>query len=236
MSDFLVKPRRPLRCKVFGLPELILTMFHGLALMSVLALPAHASTIGVSVSTSAPSVGETFVVDISIFGLTSASGDSLSAFDFDIVYDDGQLKLTDYGFDDPALGNQLDLAEVGKLAFVGEVLDLGGGLLDVYGLSGNSDTVLDTDQATAFRFLTLSFQALAPTSSTAIYIDLNDPSLMVLDSGFGDLAYSFSSSGATVAVSDQRNNVPAPAPILLITAGMLLIGWFRRVSTTEGKV
>jgi hypothetical protein len=223
MFDLFVRQRSLWRWTVLGFLMRIVTMLHGVALMSVLALPTHSSTIGISVSKNAPLVGETFGVYFTVSGLTSATGDSLSAFDFDIIYDDSKLSLTGYGFDDPALGNQLDLAEVGKFAFVGDLFDFGGGLLDVYGLSGNSDTVLDADQASAFRFLILSFQTLVPTSSTLIEIDLADPFLAVLNSGFGDLAYSFSSSGVTVTVSDQMNNVPEPTLILLFGTGLLLV-------------
>ena len=204
-------------------------------MLNLAANAAYATTIDISASNTNLTVGETFHVDFNISGLTNASGDSLSGFDFDILFDDSVFSLTGFDFTDPILGNnQLDLPEIGAWPFDGDVFDLGNGVLDVYGISGNSDLVLDADQATDFRFLGLTFLTIAEASSTSISIDLNDPSLLLLDSFWGDLNVNYESAQVDLTVSTNAP-VPEPATILLFASGLpFLSNRFRKFFGIKG--
>ncbi|MGD8910089.1 MAG: hypothetical protein PVI92_12165, partial [Chromatiales bacterium] len=183
---------------------------------------ASAALIGVSASSTNVAVGDTVDINFDISGLSLAAGDSLSAFDFDILYDDSAFSFTGFSFADPLLGNQLDLPIVGSLGFSGDVVAIGSGSLDAYGTSGNPGADLDADQVNGFRFLSLSFSAIAETSSCLFEIDLADPQLLVLDSDFGDLSVSYQSSGVAVAVSNSAN-VSEPGSVLLFVLGMMML-------------
>jgi hypothetical protein len=50
----------------------------------------------------------------------------MSGFDLDILFDNNVLSLIDYSFDDPFLGNSLDLTEPDALPFFGSVREFGG--------------------------------------------------------------------------------------------------------------
>jgi hypothetical protein len=193
-------------------------------------MPANASVISVNVSNSSLGIGDTVNVDFRISGLTRAIGDSLSGFDFDILYDEAAFSLTSYDFNDPVLGNQLDLLEAFSLGFYGDVITTGGGVLDAYGVSGNSDWVLDSDQADEFSFLNLSFRAIAETSSSVFEIDLVDPNLLALDSMFNNLSVAYSPVSASVVVSDASTPTPVPEPatLLLFSMGLLGVCFIRR--------
>lgn len=197
-------------------------------LLGALFPTANATEISVSVSNANPSVGDSVDVYFTISGLTSAPANSLSAFDFDILFDDTVLSFINASFDDPVLGNQLDLPEASAFPFDGGVFDLGSGLLDAYGLSGNSDSVLDADQADQFRFLGLSFTAIAAGSVSAL-IDLSDPFLAVLDSGFSDLIVDYAPSQVDFTVSSGVAGVPEPGSLLLLAIGTpMLWGGIRK--------
>lgn len=204
-------------------------------MLNLAANAAYATTIDVSASNTNLTVGETFHVDFNISGLTSAPSDSLSAFDLDILFDNSVFSLTGFDFTDPILGNnQLDLPEIGAFPFDGDVFDLGNGVLDAYGISGNSDLVLDADQATDFRFLGLTFFTIAEASSTSISIDLNDPSLLLLDSYWGDLGVNYAPAQVDLTVSTNAP-VPEPATILLFASGLpLLSNRFRKSFGIKG--
>jgi hypothetical protein len=160
----------------------------GALLLSLFSIVANAAVISANVSNTNPLIGETIGVNFGISGLSTAPGDSLSAFDLDILFDDSVFAFTGFSFTDLGSGsNQLDLPEINKFPFDGNVTVSGIGILDAYGLSGNSNTVLDTNQAGSFRFLGLTFTAIAEAPSSTISINLNDPLLLVLDSSFGDL-------------------------------------------------
>lgn len=184
---------------------------------------ANAAIIDINASDTSLTVGETINIDFTISDLSGASGDSLSAFDFDILFDDSVFSLTSFNFLDPILGNnQLDLPEIGAWPFDGGVSDNGNGVLDAYGVSGNTDFVLDANQATDFRFLELTFLTIAEVPATSISIDLNDPSLLVLDSFWGDLNVNYASSQIDFTAS-TNTPVPEPATVLLFAAGLPLL-------------
>lgn len=190
-----------------------------LLILSFYYSPTHAATISMSTTDTTVNVGDTFVVDFYISDLTSNAGDSLSAFDLDVLFDNTTLAYTGTNFTHTAGDNQLEFTEVGSLPFDGAAFDLGAGLVDVYGISGNSDTVIDANQLDEFRFLGLEFTAIATTSFTSISIDLVDPALLLLDSGFNNLSKSFSSSQVNMTISSlPQFPVSEPGTLALFAA------------------
>jgi len=184
-----------------------------------LCAAAHAATINVSTGSTTYHVGQGFSVDFRIDGLTGAVGDSLSGFDLDILFDSSLLQLTGYGFGDPASNrNELDLPEAASLGFLGAA-NASGNVIDAFGVSGNSADVLDAEQAGGFRFLTLTFLALAASTETAIQIDLADNGLLFLDSGFGDLTTDFGAARVAFAITPGATAVPEPGSLALLLVG-----------------
>ncbi|MES2076975.1 MAG: PEP-CTERM sorting domain-containing protein [Pseudomonadota bacterium] len=174
--------------------------------------------IDVSASTNTLSVGQDVFVFFSISGLSGAPGDSLGAFDMDILYDPAVLRLWDVGFHDNAIhGNPLALPEPGSFAFIGDAIDLGR-RIDAFGLSGNSAAVLDADQPNAFTFMTLTFRAVGASIVSGVVIDTLDPALLFVDSGANALAASIGRAGVTLVVA-PGGDAPEPASLLLLLAG-----------------
>jgi hypothetical protein len=211
---------------------------QAVALSALCAAPLHAATISLSTASSTYSVGQSFSVDFRIGGLTGNSGDSLSGFDLDVLFDSGLLKLTGYGFTDPSSNrNELDLPEAGSFGFFGEA-SATGGVIDAFGVSGNSAAALDAGQAGEFRFLTLTFEALAASASTAIQVDLDDPALLFLDSGSGDLATSFGTARVGFGIVSGTTAVPEPGSLALLlvgAGGMMLAGRRRGAGSRRGR-
>jgi hypothetical protein len=180
---------------------------------------AHAASVSVTTANSTPTQGQIFTVDFTVSALSGAPQDSLSGFDMDIRFDPTLLQLTGASFIDSTGGvNQLDLPEAGSFGFLGSAL-VNGNLIDAFGLSGNSASLLDSNQAGAFRFLSLDFRALAPSAATRIGIDTTDPNLLFTASAAGLLNVNYASTGVTVAIAA----VPEPTTVLMLTAGLLVL-------------
>lgn len=181
---------------------------------------AHATVI--TVSTSMDATQSTATATWRVSGLTGSPGDSLSGFDFDIGYDSAVFGFDSVSFTDPVTGNQLDFPEPGSFGFFGNATDFGG-LLDVFGFSGNAAAVLDTNQLNAFDFLSVTFQILdtAALASTKVIIDLSDPFLLVLNSGTGNLPIMSFENVASFTTAPTTTPVPEPATLLLMLAGLV---------------
>ena len=197
---------------------------HGLLLLALSAgilIPAPAAVINVSTTSAHVSVGQSFNVLFDVRGLSSAANDSLSGFDLDIVFDPLTVRLLNASFFDPASGtNQLAFSEAGSFGFIGQTA-ISGGVIDLFGISGNSAGLLDARQNDVFRFVTLTFETLASSPGTFIGVNLADPALLFTDSGAGGLPIAFDNSSVGIAIGPTA--VPAPSSFALCMAGMIAL-------------
>lgn len=201
-----------------------------LLLMAALAASslAGAATISMTAAPASLAPGQNFSIRFSISGLTAAPGDSLSGFDLNVLYDSGRVQFNGAGFQDAASGfNQLDIPEAGSFGFFGEASSAAG-VIDVFGVSGNSANFLDSVQSDQFQFLSLNFTALGVDGSTAIGIDMFDPNLLFLDSGNGDLSVNFANSSVAVVIGQGAGQVPEPQSLLLFLAGAVALATSKR--------
>ncbi|MBB4844966.1 hypothetical protein HNP55_003512 [Paucibacter oligotrophus] len=183
-----------------------------------------APVVIVSASQSSVHVGESFSINFAIAGLSAGSQDSLSGFDIDVLINPALASLSGFSFVDPSSGaNQLDLPEAGSFGFTGNA-SAGGGVIDAYGLSGNSAAALDANQADGFRFLSLMFTALAPSSAAEFRLDLGDPSLLFLDSGSNGLQMSYNPASAFVEITPNNGQVPEPGVLALALLALAAMG------------
>jgi hypothetical protein len=172
-----------------------------------------ASTFGsviLSVTPISQNVGSsgTASVDIDIAGLGNGVPPSLGAFDINIAFDSTVLGFNGAAYGDHTLGDQLNLTGAGSIT----TTTPGTGTVELFELSLDPATVLDSKQASSFRLATLSFAALNPGISD-LTINVN----ALADSQGNSLAASV--AGATVDVSNGTNT-PEPMSFFLAAVGI----------------
>lgn len=201
----------------------------GAALFLTTSSQSWAGLISVSGNQTSLGINDIVQITFGISGLSSSANDSLGGFDLDVTYDQSTLQLQSFSFLNPASSdNQLDLPEPGAFPFLGAA-SATGGIVDVFGLSGNSPSFLDTQQSDSFIFLSLDFLALAAAASTTVAINLSDPNLVFSDPIGGDLPIVILNSSVNFQVTGS-NPVPSPGVLsLLLIGGIGMIFSKRRV-------
>lgn len=200
----------------------ILSIFSFFVHHTALAAPI----LSVSASNTSLSQSDSVTINYVIKDLTALAGDSLSAFDFDILFDPSILAFSGFGFADPGLGNQLDFPEPAGFGFAGDASAVGG-VIDVFAASGNSDSVLDAQQANEFIFLNLTFDVISNFVATEIAIDLADPNFLLLDSVFNDFNVSFESNSVSLR-GGTSTPIPAPGTLSIILLGLFTLLRFKQ--------
>jgi hypothetical protein len=210
-NDQLTKKELPLK------KFLILSIFSCFAHHTVIADPI----LSVSASSTTLSQSDSVTISYMIKDLTTLTGDSLSAFDLDILFDPTILVLSGFTFSDSGLGNQLDFPELAGFGFAGDASALAG-VVDVFGISGNSDSILDAQQANEFVFLNLTFDVISNFAATDIAIDLVDSNFQLLDSAFNDFNVLFESTSVSLNGS-TTTPVPSPGTLSIFLISLLTI-------------
>jgi PEP-CTERM motif len=190
----------------------------GAAWLLLLTGLAGAITLQIDPSNQDVTTGSTVNAELVVSGLGSAAAPSLSTFDLDVTFDDSILSFLDFTFGDPILGDQLDLSSLGSITAVSP----GVGTVNLFELSFDTSTDLDTLQAGSFTLGTLRFGALS-TGVSAIGIAVN-----ALGDANGD-PLTAEIVGGRVAVSAAQ--VPEPASVLLLLAGVVGFAGFRARET-----
>jgi hypothetical protein len=151
--------------------------------------------------------------------------DILSAYDLDLSFDNTNFEFVGGSFNDPGLlFNPLDLPEAGSFGFFGEFFDGGLGIVDIFGVSGNSDSALESDQPALFTFARFEFTSLSAVTSAIFEIDETDLFLSLAGANFSELPGVVFDQNANVTVnSNTATPVPSPGSIGLFAIGFLTL-------------
>ena len=137
----------------------IISLFHILGILVFLwSTSAQAFMLSFAPSSQDVELGNTASADLVISGLGDMAPDSLGAFDLDVIFDPTLL-----AFNSVTFGDQLDLFGLGSIAAVDSGVS---GVVNLFELSLDLATDLDTLQLPTFSLATLTFDTLALGSST----------------------------------------------------------------------
>jgi len=193
--------------------------FTALLLVSV---PCSAIMISVSPSPSTVTAGSSVSVMLNISGLVTGSAPSIGTFDLDLGFDAGILGFTGAIFGDPVLGDQLDLSGLGSLSLATP----GTGSINLFGLSFDPASELDSLQADSFTLATLTFDAIA-TGTNPLVLTINS-----LGDAFGDSLSADISNGSLTIAESTNGTVPEPAIWQLYGIAMLVMRFVNKSRAT----
>lgn len=179
---------------------------------------AFATVISVTPSSTSVSPDSTVNVALSVSGLGDSSAPSLGTYDITLAFDPSMLGFISASYGDPSLGDQLDLSGFGTFSST----SLTSGAVELFELSFDSPSTLDTQQAGAFTLADLTFNALAPGVSS---LDLTANA--VGDSYGNALTVQLADSQLTVSGAGP-GTIPAPGTEFLLGAGLLALRFRRR--------
>jgi hypothetical protein len=175
------------------------------------ATNAQAITLSFDPLSQDVNLGEQVFVDLVISGLGDQMPDSLGMFDLDIAFDPSILAFNNAVYGDPVLGDQLDLWGLGSLT----ITTPGVGSVNLFELSFDFPSDLDTFQAGSFTLATLSFDTLSLGTSS-------------LDITINSLSDAWGYSLIATTQSGSVNVIPEPGTLLLMSGGLLGVGYLRR--------
>lgn len=178
---------------------------------------AAAVSLSLEPANSIVNPGDSVSLDLTISGLGSGMAPSLGDFDILIGFDPGALSFTG-GSLGPFLG---DLA---LFDAIGDVLDLGGGLISADEVSFLPPADLDLLQTGSFALATLMFDVdvLSPGSTTTISFN----TINALGDGFGMPLTIDGTNPAVLQAPGQ--SIPEPVSLALLAIGMLGIKYARQ--------
>jgi hypothetical protein len=197
-----------------------------LGLVALVSVSAQSAIISVSASSTNINVSDTVSIYYDISDLSTAPGDSLSGFSFQTLFDSTALSFTSFSFVDDALGNQLDFdsIDLDTFGFFGEASLFALNTIDVFAVSGNFDDVLDANQASVFRFLTLTFTALNVSTTTSVSIDTLFSEFTLGQAS--QVIPSFNNSAVNITISNTTppsQPVPGPNVFWMFIASFVLL-------------
>ena len=157
-------------------------------------------------------LGDTVNIDLNISGLGNFSADSLGAFDLDINFDPSILS-----FNNAVFGNQLDIFDLGSITGTTP----GAGSVNLFELSLDPSSALDTMQAGSFTLVTLAFDTLATGSSI-----LSMSKIFLSDAPGNPLLIDSVNNGSVIVTS--QTTVPEPGILWLFCVSLFMLPWWKR--------
>jgi hypothetical protein len=138
------------------------------AALCILACRAGATTLAVNPASQMVSVGNSVTSSVTISGLGGHVPPSLGTYDLNVSFDPTILSFTNVTFGDPLLGDELDPSGLGDV----QTTTPGIGTVEIFELSLDSASLLNSSQPSAFTLFQISFDAIAEgTSSLSITIN-----------------------------------------------------------------
>ena len=184
------------------------TAYRLMLALALLFVPClHAGAIRIEPPSLTKTNGPIFV-SIAIEGL---GAHSLGAWDLQLAFNPGVISFNSVVFGDPTLGDQLDLSIPPFGSIQGSDSSVSG-LVQLFELSLDSPSVLNSLQADAFVLATLTFDAVG-VGLTPITFDM----FLLSDADGNQLQLVASPSGAVVDV------VPEPSASTLIGSGLFAL-------------
>lgn len=171
------------------------------AALLLACLPCHAITLRFAPTSQFAATGSPVSAALVISGLGEGAAPSLGTFDLDVSFDPAILS-----FGSAIFGNQLDILGLGSI----QALTLGLGVINLFELSLDLPSDLDTLQAGSFTLAFLNFDALAGGTS-ALGISVN-----ALGDSLGDPLLANTQNGSITVTA-----VPEPSTVLLVGIGLL---------------
>jgi len=182
------------------------------AIVAIATPVAWGSSIYLSVQPSSQSVAEgaEVSIDLNISGLGDPP--SLGTYDLNVAFDPTILSFSAFAFGDPVLGDQLDPTGGGNtISFT----NLGTGTVELFELSLDSDTTLNTLQAPSFTLGVLTFDAIGAGDSP-LTLSIN----ALGDADGNSLSASLQNGSVSVTAA---STVPEPATIYLLGGALVSI-------------
>ncbi len=170
-------------------------------LFALVAVSLPAALISVDPTPQTAMLGEMPSFDINVSGLGAFSAPSVSTFDVDVAFDSTIL-----AFNSVTFGVGLDLFAFG---FNVTGVTPGAGTVNVFEVSFDFPSDLDTLQAGAFTLFTVKFDAIGPGTSS-INLGVNS-----LGDSIGDRLLADTTPGSITVAA-----VPEPSTISLLLAGL----------------
>ena len=173
------------------------------------AASADGIVLGILPISQSVALGAQVTPDLEIVGLGDPP--SLGTFDVNIGFDPTILTFSNATFGDPSLGDQLDPTGGGNtISFITP----GVGTVELFELSLDSDTDLNSLQASGFVLASLTFNAIGVGTSP----------LTVSINALGDAdGNSLSASIQSGSVNVPGTSVPEPRSVLLLGSGLAAI-------------
>ena len=169
--------------------------------------------------------GGSLNASILVSGLGAFSAPSLGAYDLGLTYDPTRFAFDSATFGDPVLGNQLDLSGFGSFNGAVDLLTA----VNVFEVSFDSSSDLDTLQADAFTLVTVTFDVLFNAGIGAF-----DLAIIEIGDSLADTLYD--PDDPPTLIGAKVSVVPVPAAVWLFGSALLgLIGVGRR-RLVAGKI
>ena len=199
----------------------IVVMLAAAVLVGLEPSGAAAITLEIVPAVQEVALGGPAEVAIVISDLGDQAAPSLGTFDIDLTFAPGILSFVSATFGDPSLGDQLDLFGLGSVT----ALTAGAGIVNLFELSLDLASDLDTLQAGAFTLVTLSLLGVG-VGTTPIGLTINE-----MGDAAGALLDVETIGGTARIVGDGR--VAEPATSTLLALG--IAGLARYLSTRSAS-